>query len=132
MKKTAMPATAGSLSILAGIANMFVAFLLFLGMLVIQGAIGFVAVPFWVPVNVPAVLFLLSVPFVAASVLAFVGGIYAIQRRKWGLALAGSVAAFFPCGIFGLMSVILLILSRDEFEKVPERVMVVSQPRTAA
>ncbi len=132
MKKTAMPATAGSLSILAGVANMLVAFLLFLGMLVIQGAIGFVAVPFWVPVNVPAVLFLLNIPFVAAGVLALVGGIYAIQRRKWGLALAGSVAAFFPCGIFGLISVILLILSRDEFESVSERVIVVSQPHTAA
>jgi len=85
MKKTAMPATAGSLSILAGIANMFVAFLLFLGMLVIQGAIGFVAVPFWVPVNVPAVLFLLSVPFVAASVLAFVVEymLYSEENGDW-------------------------------------------------
>lgn len=127
-----MPATAGSLSILAGVANMFVAFLLFLGMLVIQGAIGFVAVPFWIPVNVPAVLFLLSIPFIAAGILSLVGGIYAIQRRKWGLALAGSVAAFFPCGIFGLISVILLVLSRDEFEPVSQRVAVVNQPHTAA
>ncbi len=132
MKKTAMPATAGSLSILAGIANILVAFLLFLGMLVIQGAIGFVAVPFWIPVNIPAVLFLLSIPFVAAGVLALVGGIYAVQRRKWGLALAGSIAAFFPCGIFGAISIILLVLSRDEFEPVSQRVMIVSKSSTAA
>jgi hypothetical protein len=126
MRKTVMPATAGTLSILAGAANMLVAFLLFIGMLVIQGAIGFVAIPFWVPVNVPVVLFLLSIPFIAAGALALVGGIYAVQRKKWGLALAGSVAAFFPCGIFGLVSVILLVLSGDEFEPVSQRVMVVS------
>jgi hypothetical protein len=126
MRKTAMTTAAGTLSILAGVANMLVAFLLFIGMLVIQGAIGFVAIPFWVPVNVPAVLFLLSIPFIAAGALALIGGIYAVQRRKWGLALAGSVAAFFPCGIFGLVSVILLVLSRDEFELVSQRVMVVN------
>jgi len=126
MRKTAMTTAAGTLSILAGVANMLVAFLLFIGMLVIQGAIGFVAIPFWVPVNVPAVLFLLSIPFIAAGALALIGGIYAVQRRKWGLALAGSVAAFFPRGIFGLVSVILLVLSRDEFELVSQRVMVVS------
>ena len=126
MRKTAMTTATGTLSILAGVANMLVAFLLFIGMLVIQGAIGFVAIPFWVPVNVPAVLFLLSIPFIAAGALALIGGIYAVQRRKWGLALAGSVAAFFPCGIFGLVSVILLVLSRDEFELVSQRVMVVS------
>jgi hypothetical protein len=132
MRKTAMPVTAGTLAILAGVANMLVAFLLFIGMLVIQGAIGFVAIPFWLPVNVPAVLFLLSIPFIAAGTLALMGGIYSLQRRKWGLALVGSVAAFFPCGIFGLISVILLILSRDEFEPVSQRVMVVSQTHTAA
>jgi hypothetical protein len=126
MRKTAMTTATGTLSILAGVANMLVAFLLFIGMLVIQGAIGFVAIPFWVPVNVPAVLFLLSIPFIAAGALALIGGIYAVQRRKWGLALAGSVAAFFPCGIFGLVSVILLVLSRDEFELVSQRVMVVN------
>lgn len=116
MKKTVMPVIAGVLSILAGAANILVAFLLFIAMLVVQGVVGFGTVPFWIPFHVPAVLFLLSFPFIIAGITAVIGGIFAVQRRKWGLALAGSIAALFPCGIVGLVSMILLGISRDEFE----------------
>jgi hypothetical protein len=51
------------------------------------------------------------------AVLAIIGGIYALQRRHWGLALAGSIASilvFFPTGI---AAVIFVALSRNEFDQ---------------
>jgi hypothetical protein len=124
MKKTAMPVIAGILSILAGAANILVAFLLFIGMLVVQGVVGFGAVPFWIPFHFPAVIFLLSCPFMIAGIAAVIGGVFAVQRRKWGLALVGSIAALVPCGILGLVSVILLGTSRYEFEPGPRQIAV--------
>jgi hypothetical protein len=49
------------------------------------------------------------------AILAVIGGIYALQRKHWGLALAGSIAAilvFFPTGI---AAIIFIALSKNEF-----------------
>jgi hypothetical protein len=121
MEKTWMPKVAGTLSIVAGVINLLAAFLLFLGTLVVQGIVGFVAIPFWIPFNASIVLLALSLPFLVCGVLAIVGGVYAVQRKKWGLALAGSIMALFPYCILGLVSVILLALSKEEFESTCQR-----------
>ena len=47
--------------------------------------------------------------------LAIAGGVFALKRRRWGLALAGAIAAtltFFPCGI---AAIILVSLAQPEF-----------------
>ena len=64
------------------------------------------------------------------AILALLGGIYALKRRKWGLALAGSIAAIFswapvvliltPAVIFGsaplgIFVVIIVVKSKGEF-----------------
>jgi len=49
------------------------------------------------------------------GVLAIVGGVYAIKKKRWGLALAGAIAGsvtFFPCGI---PAIIFVCLGKDEF-----------------
>ena len=58
------------------------------------------------------------VPGLAIGVLAIVGGIFAIQRRKWGLALAGSIGASLVPILIGILAVILLIISKDEFKQI--------------
>jgi len=50
------------------------------------------------------------------GVLAIVGGIYALRRKKWGWALAGSIAALFPYILFGALAIIFTVLSKEEFE----------------
>jgi len=50
------------------------------------------------------------------GIVAIVGGLYAMQRKIWWLALAGSIAALFPFWFLGLAPLILIALSRDEFE----------------
>jgi len=54
--------------------------------------------------------------------LALVGGIFALQRRRWGWALAGSIAAVFasiPILRFlpvGIVAIIFTAIAKDEFE----------------
>ena len=53
--------------------------------------------------------------FALIGILAIVGGIFALKRKHWGLALAGSIAGtftFFPCGI---PAIIFVSMSQQEF-----------------
>ena len=51
-----------------------------------------------------------------AGILAIVGGTYALRRKKWGVALAGSIAAFFGQSPLGVAAIIFTALSKNEFE----------------
>ncbi|NQT31122.1 MAG: hypothetical protein HQ588_02205 [Deltaproteobacteria bacterium] len=53
--------------------------------------------------------------FALIGALAIVGGVYAIKKKNWVLALAGAIAStvtFFPCGI---PAVIFVSLGKEEF-----------------
>ena len=110
MQKTWMPMVAGILDIVAGSLDVILAIaLIFVGVLM-----RFVpdVPPFLWP------LFMgLAGPFAIVGILAFVGGIYALQRKIWGLALAGSIAAFFtPSWVLGIAAIVFTALSKNEFE----------------
>ena len=49
------------------------------------------------------------------AILPIVGGIYALRRKKWWLALAGSIVSlvFF---VLGILAFIFILYSKDEFE----------------
>jgi hypothetical protein len=56
---------------------------------------------------------------IISAAFPLVGGVFALQRRKWDWALAGSIIAIFAVlGTFplGIASTILVVLSKDEFE----------------
>lgn len=108
-KKTWMPMTAGILDIISGSCGLIGALVfIFLG-----GVMRFVpdVPPFLWPIFTA-----LAVPFAIVGILAIVGGIYALQRKIWGLALAGSIAAFFPSWILGIAAIVFTALSKNEFE----------------
>ncbi len=49
------------------------------------------------------------------SVLGIIGGIYALRRKRWGLALAGAIAScltFLPCGV---PAVVFVSMGKPEF-----------------
>jgi hypothetical protein len=107
--KTWMPMVAGILDIIAGCWGLMLALMfIFIG-----------AMMRFAP-RVPPYLFpiftALSLPIAIAGILAIVGGIYALRRKIWGLALAGSIAAFFPSWILGLPAIVFTALSKNEFE----------------
>jgi hypothetical protein len=59
---------------------------------------------------------LIGILLIVLGVIAIVGGICALRRRIWGLALAGSICAL-PTGlILGILAVIFVISGKREFE----------------
>jgi len=62
-----------------------------------------------------AILATVAVYLAIAGVLAIVGGIFALQRKLWGLALAGSIAAVLPFWVFGITSIVFMAISKEEF-----------------
>ena len=61
------------------------------------------------------VLLAIGVPLLVLGILALVGGIYAMRRKIWGLALAGSIATVLFSQLLGILAIIFVALSEDEF-----------------
>jgi hypothetical protein len=120
MEKTWKPVVAGVLDIVSGAVGLIAVLGLIIAILVTGGC----AIPGTenVPLFVPSLLTGIAVPLAIFSLLSLAGGIYALQRKLWGLALAGSIAAIFASipllgGLpVGITATILTALSRNEFE----------------
>ncbi len=69
------------------------------------------AMPAWVPFLVG----IIGIPIVLINVLAIVGGVFAIKRKNWGVALAGSIAAILSSFILGVVALIFTIIGKSEF-----------------
>jgi hypothetical protein len=52
-------------------------------------------------------------PSIVLGIIAIVGGIYALKRRSWGLALAGSICALFGTAGFLVILFLLIIMFAD-------------------
>jgi hypothetical protein len=68
------------------------------------------------PINTVALVPIVMVPLTAITGLAPIGGIFSLQRKRWGLALAGAIVAILPFSLLGLAATILVVLSKNEFE----------------
>ncbi|MFC1932470.1 hypothetical protein ACFLXU_02410 [Chloroflexota bacterium] len=109
VKKTWRPTVAGILDIIAGGLSLFVLFLFAIGPMIIM------------PLNAGTFsldlsLLLMVIPGLAIEALAIVGGVFAIQRKKWGWALAGSIAAAIMPLPLGIAAIVLTVLSQNEFK----------------
>ena len=62
-----------------------------------------------------AILGTIAVYLAIAGIFAIVGGIFSLQRKLWGLALAGSIAAVLPFWVFGITSIVFTAISKEEF-----------------
>ncbi|MCL2150519.1 MAG: hypothetical protein FWH51_06320 [Dehalococcoidia bacterium] len=65
--------------------------------------------------TITVVLITIGVATIILSVLALIGGILALQRRRWGLALAGAICALFTSNITGIVALVFIAMSRKEF-----------------
>ncbi len=111
-KKTWKPIVAGILGIVAGGLSLTVLLLVFIGLTIFM---PFTAGVF--PFNISLLLLLIiAIPGIAIEALAVVGGVLAIQRRKWGWTLAGSIAATIISIPLGIAAIIFTVLSKNEFE----------------
>jgi len=58
----------------------------------------------------------------ATGIVALLGGISAVQRRRWGLALAGAICACLPFStLLGIASTVFIAMARDEFASAPSQ-----------
>ena len=111
MERTWKPTTAGTLGIIAGAIGVILGIALaalgtfasgFLGGFGFPGLGGLLAGAFAVPIIL--------------GIVAIVGSIYALKRRKWGLALAGSICSLFCVWFLGIPAIIFAIMGKGEFE----------------
>jgi hypothetical protein len=108
IKKTWMPTVAGILDIVTGSIILSVLFLFGISSMIIE------------PVMAEAFHFDLSLlflvmPAIIISSLDIIGGIFAVRRRRWRWALAGSVSSAIGPTPLGIAAIVLLILSKNEF-----------------
>ncbi len=105
MERTWKPTAAGILSIVGGATNA----ILGIAATLIGGLVGgFFAMGWLGAIGTPAIIF---------GIIAIVGGIFALRRRIWGLALAGSICALIGGGfILGILAIIFVIMGKGEFE----------------
>ena len=114
IKLTGRPKTAGILLIVTGSIGLLVTLILALVLWVFSEGL---AVGFGSPRNAPPLIILvLGIIAVIPAVFAIIGGFNALKRRRWGLALAGSICACLYFNILGVPGLILLILSKNEFD----------------
>ena len=112
-KKTGFGRMAGSLDIISGSLGL-------VGVLVMVIAIVAVASdpfrhePF--EVDPLVILGIIAGALAVPAVLAIVGGVYAVGRKKWMMAIIGAIAATFTFFPIGIPAVVLTALARDEFE----------------
>ena len=121
--KTWKPLVAGILDIVSGASRIIGSIVAILGILffipvAITGGPGLVPdMPNWMIPGVLSSILIIGVVFIfIVAILSIIGGIYAVQRKKWGLALAGSIAAIFGSSIMGILATIFTAMSKDEFE----------------
>ena len=111
--RTWKPTTAGILSIIAGAVGVILGIVLF----AVGGAVGGLLGVFGLPGLGGLVAGFAAVPLIV-GIVAIVGGIHALGRKRWGLALGGAICALFPPPviILGILSIIFVILGRKEFK----------------
>jgi len=119
--KTWKPTTAGILNLISGALNVISAIGLIIAIVVISGGVFVMQfipaedVPFIAPI-LSTILVIFLIMTIIQAVLPIAGGVFALQRRKWGWALAGSVVAILGMFPLGVTSTILVSLAKDEFE----------------
>ena len=111
MEKTWKPTTAGLLAIIGGSLGVILGIVL----IVVGTVAGQVLAGFGVPFVGKLVVGTLMVGLIL-GIVAIVGGICALRRKVWGLALAGSICALFPWWILGIPAIIFVVMGKGEFE----------------
>ena len=95
---------------------------------IVGGAINLLSglgLSLFTPMAVPFRTALITVGFLGVlllgtGIVALIGGINAIQQRRWGLSLAGAICAILsPAGILGIISTVFIAMARDEFPREP-------------
>ena len=123
VQSTWKPIVAGILDIVGGALSAFgfigtiVGILFFIPVATSVGSGPVPEIDQWLfPGVLETILVIAAIYLLIVSVVPIIAGIYALQRKKWGLALAGSIVAIFGSTLFGILATIFTAMAKDEFE----------------
>ena len=114
-----MRIAAGVLQIISGVINILVFIGLLIASIFVIGSTTtwFDNVPFTDVTIAGAVLIPLAIAFLIAGVLSLIGGIFALKRKNWGLALTGAIFTLFPSMLLGILAIIFVSITKKEFNQ---------------
>lgn len=114
VEKTAKPVVAGIFNIITGAFSLLISFSLFL--LVFVSGFDFENFLGIFPELITVVTVFIASVALILSLLVLISGVYALERRYWGLSLAGSIVAALTGGVLGIAALVLIAISREEFD----------------
>jgi len=109
---TWMPLVAGILDLVAGIPALILGIALAVGLGMLGGLIGGIS---GIP-GVGAIMGAIAVPMIIFAIIAIVGGVFAIRRRIWWLALVGSIFAVLCTWFLGIPAIVFTIMGKKHFK----------------
>ena len=115
MHETNKPIIAGILNIISGALGIISGIGSFIGFYVVSGAWGIPGMEA-IPAFVPGIILGTATFYIIFGVIALIGGLFSVQRKQWGWTLAGSIAAILSFLFLGVPALILVAISKNEFE----------------
>jgi len=120
-EKTWKPVAAGILNITAGVLSVFGAILI---IIILTSVETWMSLYDTIPAaDLPLAASLTNTLLIGALaisiihiVIPIIGGVYAIQRRRWSWSLVGSITAIIAIFPLGVASTIFVAMAKDEFE----------------
>ena len=111
VEKTWKPLVGGVLAIIGGVIGCIYG----LVVAVLGGIIGGMLSPLGLA-GLGGIGIAVGVILLIVGIVAIVGGVKAMKRKSWGLALAGSICALFnPVGVLGILAIIFVAIGKSEF-----------------
>jgi hypothetical protein len=113
-----MPTAGGVLNIISGIFGFIGSFFLaFIAVVVNRAVAAGIIEDYPRLAELPAAFFwFLAFILFVLSLITLLGGVLAVQRKAWGLALAGSICAILHSNILGIIATVFVAMSRSEFK----------------
>jgi hypothetical protein len=115
MNRTSLPVAAGIICIVVGALSLIGGFFMSLFFSVMSAS------TYWEGTisseNVSVIAWVLFLPYLVVCVLSIVGGVFALRRKTWGLALTGAICCLLTwwAWMAGVAAIILVVLSKKEF-----------------
>lgn len=107
-----MPLTAGILDLVAGVPALLIGILVAAGF----GALGRLIGRLSGVAGVGVIMGAIGVALIIFALIAIVGGVFALRKRTWGLALAGSIFALFCAWILGIPAIVFTVMGKKHFK----------------
>ena len=111
IEKTSKPIIAGILILISGVLGILGTISYLIGL----GEAGSYFGKGEIPPFVPSIIFEIPILSLIIALVALIGGVLALQRKRWGWSLICSVAAILSFILLGLPAIFLIALAWDEF-----------------